>query len=167
MALPGSIEIGFARFGIARQDIQNLVTAAVGRRGDLTVQERGDIRHLLAGQVELRHPFLWTTGFQVFADLFSFFVVHHQHRADQVRPARPALRVRAVADTAGRDELFPAAVDGGLIELRSSSPKAVLGAASDRGRRLLLRAENQCGPQQEHGDRTSMLCDTHLSSRTS
>jgi hypothetical protein len=96
------------------------------------------------GQVEFRHPFLGPADVQEFAELFAIFVVQDEHRTDQVRPALAACCAAAVAESTGRNILFLAALHGGRIELRASSPEAAA------GRRLLSSAETERSPQQHH-----------------
>ena len=122
------------------------------------MQECGNIGHLRIDQVEFRHPFVGPADLQEFAELFAVLVVQDKHRTDQVRPALAACCAAAVAKPAGRNVLFLAALDGGRIELRASSPEAA-------GRRLLSSVETERTPQQHHRNRANMIRERHPSSK--
>ena len=78
------------------------------------------------------------------AELLAVLVVLHQRRARQVRPARSAAGVGAVAEAALADEERRAAVDARLIELR-------VGCGN---RRTHLSAQAGRGQGQNCADRT-------------
>src|SRR2546421_6499392 len=115
VAAPRAVEIRLAGFRIADQDVEDLVGAAIGVEINRGMQKSGEIHHLRLGQVELRHAAVRPPDAEKGAELLTAFILLHDDRARQIGAARPAARIRAMAEAALLDEQGSAALDRGLI----------------------------------------------------
>ncbi len=96
---------------------------------DFRVQEVGEIFHLRRAEVEARHAAIGTADAQERAELLAVVVFLHELRAGQIRSARSAARVRAVAEAALLRQKHPPPVHR----------RGILG----RGERLLLSGDGE------------------------
>ena len=117
-ALAGAVEERLAGLRIAREDVEHLIQPAVRVQEDGGVEERREVGRLLRAELEGGHALVGPAGAQERAELLPALVALHQLRPRQVGSARPAARVRAVAEAALVDEDVLAAIDRRLIELR-------------------------------------------------
>src|SRR3954468_1784718 len=111
-AAAGAIEVRLAGSGIADDDVEDLVEAAVRILVDRRVQERREIRHLCRRQIEFRHSLVRTPGGEKVAELLPALVVLNDRRPRQIGTTRPAARIRAVAKAALIDQQLLPALDG-------------------------------------------------------
>jgi hypothetical protein len=73
------------------------------------VQEGREVRHLRVGQVELRHPAIGPADPEKRTQLLSALVFLNHRRSREIRPARSAAGVGAMAEAAlFNEERFPA-----------------------------------------------------------
>ena len=79
------------------------------------MQEGGDVGHLRARQVELRHPLVGPARGQELAELAAVLVGLHERRSGEIGTARTAPRIRAVAEAALIDQELLPAIDGGGV----------------------------------------------------
>src|SRR5262245_12822374 len=116
----GAVEEDLSRFGIAGQDIEDLIQASVGGQVDCRVQKTGEVGHLRVSEIELRHPLVGPTDSQERAQLPPLVVVLHDGRPRQVGSTLSTAGVGTVTETALRDEQLTPAIDRVLIEARNA-----------------------------------------------
>lgn len=111
-----AVEIGFAGFGVAGDEVQDLIAATVG--GELVAGfEKGrDVGDLGGrGGGEGGHAFVGAAVEDDGADVVAVVVVEDEGGADEIGAALAAFGVGAVAEAAGGDEFLFAAFDGGGV----------------------------------------------------
>src|SRR5258708_2700488 len=137
-AATGAVEIGLTSVRIANDDVEELVEATVGIEIDRGMQKGGEVGHLRVGHVEFRHAAIRPPDAEKRAKLLAAFVLLDDDRTREIRTARPAARVRAVAEAAVLDEQRFPALDRRMVRRRSQ--------------RLLLRHGNR-RTKENRGDR--------------
>ncbi len=125
--LSSAVEIGFPCFGIARNDVQNLICSAQSGCPNAIVKKCGNVGDLVFTESEFRHAFIGSAVENDRADFIAVFVVENHHGAKEVRTSFPAFRIGAVAKGAGRDKHFLAAfhgfrIVGGITSSGSATP---------------------------------------------
>jgi hypothetical protein len=107
-----TVEIGLARFRVARQQVLERIRIAVDHRLGALAQERCQILNLRVGQIERGHAAILTALADDRPDQAALLVIQHDFRAHQIRPVIVAAGVGSVAATALDHELLLPAFDG-------------------------------------------------------
>jgi hypothetical protein len=119
------IEINHPSFGIAGDDIKNLIIATVYGGMAEREQEGSNVFYLLTRQREFWHPLGGATFEDDGAHLSArAFVMQDQDRADQVRTIVAALARGSMTETATCDEQLLTSLNGRGIR-RRRQPKEV------------------------------------------
>src|SRR5450631_25704 len=112
---------GIAAYLISQRAISSAVGAAIGREFHLEVDILRNVVEVIRGEArKARHAALRTPVLDHRPDLFAFFIVQHQHGADQVRTLRAACGV-AVAGGAILFVYRLAFPGGGFVGSRSQA----------------------------------------------
>jgi hypothetical protein len=104
-------EVRRPRLGIADEDIENLVEAAVRILVDRRMQERREVGVLGGSQVEFGHASIGPADLKKLAELSAVLVGLHELGSRQVGAAGAAARVGAMAEAALLDVEPLAALD--------------------------------------------------------
>ena len=132
-----AVEIGFAGFRVADQDVARLERRRAAQRVvDALPDEVREVGDLRVGEAAARRAGLHRVPLlQERSDRVAASIAQHDRRANQVRAALGAARARAVAgDAFGRVDL-PAAIGAGRIDAVPIG-RADVGPGTGRNRRL-------------------------------